>query len=176
MPAIGEPVEAGTTRSRLVTWEDPAAARAAGAALSGLEVMRAIASGALAPPPVARLLGFDVVSIDEGHVVFTMPPAEEHLNPLGTVHGGIITTLLDTVMGCAVHTTLPAGVLYTTLELKVNFLRPALAGGATLLGEGRVVHQGSTVALAEGQIRAADTDKLIAHATSTCLVRRPPAR
>jgi uncharacterized protein (TIGR00369 family) len=160
------------TRSRTVTWQDPAPTRAAGASLSGLELWRAIAAGELPPPPVARLLSFDrIASVEEGLVVFAMEPAEEHLNPLGTVHGGVLTTLLDSAMGCAVHTTLPAGVLYTTLELKVNFLRPALAGGAALLAEGHVLHRGSTVALADAQIRSADSGKLVAHATSTCLIK-----
>jgi uncharacterized protein (TIGR00369 family) len=160
------------TRYRTVTWEDPAPVRIMGGVRSGLELMRAIAAGELPPPPVARLLGFDLVEVEEGRVVFAMPPAEEHLNPLGTVHGGVLSTLLDSAMGCAVHTTLPAGALYTTLELKVNFLRPALPGGGELRAEGRVVHAGGTVALAEAQIVDAVTGKLIAHATSTCMLKR----
>jgi uncharacterized protein (TIGR00369 family) len=143
---------------------------------SGLRLWQAIAAGELPPPPVARLLGFDEIeSVEQGRIVFRMPPAEEHLNPLGTVHGGVLTTLLDSAMGCAVHTTLPAGTIYTTLELKVNFLRPALAGGATLRATGAVVHRGATVALAEAQITDGDTGKLIAHATSTCLIKPPAA-
>ena len=161
------------TRFRTVTWEDPAPARIRGGVRSGLELWQAIASGELPPPPVARLLGFDdIESVELGRVVFRMPPAEEHLNPLGTVHGGVLTTLLDSAMGCAVHTTLTAGAEYTTLELKVNFLRPALAGGAALRAEGSVVHCGSTIALAEAQITDAESGKLIAHATSTCLLKQ----
>jgi uncharacterized protein (TIGR00369 family) len=160
------------TRYRTVTWEDPSPARVVGGVRTGLALWQAIAAGELPPPPVARLLGFDdIESVSEGHVVFRMPPAEEHLNPLGTVHGGVLTTLLDSAMGCAVHTTLPAGAIYTTLELKVNFLRPALPGGAVLRAEGTVVHRGATIALAEAQITDAETGKLIAHATSTCLIK-----
>jgi uncharacterized protein (TIGR00369 family) len=160
------------TRHRTVTWEDPSPVRIVGAARSGLELWQAIAAGELPPAPVARLLRFDEIeSVEEGRIVFRMPPAEEHLNPLGTVHGGVLTTLLDSAMGCAVHTTLPAGTMYTTLELKVNFVRPALAGGATLRAVGTVVHRGSTVALAEAQILDGDSGKLVAHATSTCLIR-----
>jgi uncharacterized protein (TIGR00369 family) len=164
------------TRYRTVTWEDPSPVRILGGARSGLELWRAIAAGELPPPPVARLLGFDdITTVEEGRVVFSMAPAEEHLNPLGTVHGGVLTTLLDSAMGCAVHTTLAPGALFTTLELKVNFLRPALAGGATLLADGRVVHRGATVALAEAQITDAETGKLLAHATSTCLLKSSAA-
>jgi uncharacterized protein (TIGR00369 family) len=160
------------TRHRTVTWEDPSPVRIVGGMRTGLALWQAIAAGELPPPPVARLLGFDdIESVAEGRVVFRMPPAEEHLNPLGTVHGGVLTALLDSAMGCAVHTTLPAGAMYTTLELKVNFLRPALAGGGVLRAEGSVVHRGATIALAEAQITDAETGKLVAHATSTCLIK-----
>lgn len=105
-----------------------------------------------------------------------MDPIEAHQNPLGSVHGGILTTLLDSAMGCAVHTTLPIGGMYTTLELKVNFLRPAFAGGKRLLCAGTVLHRGSTTVLAEATITGADTGKKLAHATSTCLILGPRAR
>ncbi len=140
---------------------------------TGLELMRAIASGELPPPPVAVLLGFGIDRVDEGNVVFAMDPVHDHVNPLGTVHGGIVTTLLDSAMGCAVHTTLPAGGMYTTLELKVNFLRPSFAGGERLLAEGTVLHRGSTAVLAEATITGAQTGKKVAHATSTCLILPP---
>ena len=160
------------TRFRTVTWDDPAPVRIVGGARSGLELMRAIAAGDLPAPPVARLLGFDLAEpVEEGRATFVMDAAEEHLNPLGTVHGGMLTTLLDSAMGCAVHTTLPAGASYTTVELKVNFLRPVFPGDARLRAEGRVVHRGSTIALAEAQIVDETTGKLIAHATSTCLIK-----
>jgi uncharacterized protein (TIGR00369 family) len=147
------------------------AAQTVDGAPSGLELMRAIAAGAIEPPPVARLLGFDIVEVEEGRAVFEMPPVHDHLNPLGTVHGGVLSTLLDSALGCAVHTTLPAGASYTTLELKVNFLRPAFPGGETLRAEGRVVHRGATIALADAQIVGAESGKLVAHATSTLLIK-----
>jgi uncharacterized protein (TIGR00369 family) len=161
------------TRSRTVSWDDPTPVITASATLTGLELMRGIMTGELPAPPVARLLGFGIDRVDEGNVVFTMDPIEAHQNPLGTVHGGIITTLLDSAMGCAVHTTLPPGGMYTTLELKVNFLRPSFAGGARLLAEGTVLHRGSTAVLVEATITDADAGKKIAHATSTCLILPP---
>jgi uncharacterized protein (TIGR00369 family) len=157
-------------RFRTVTWDDPTPTRIVGRARSGLEVLRAMAAGELPPAPVARLLGFDLREVDEGRVVFAMEPGEEHLNPLGTVHGGVLSTLLDSAMGCAVHTTLPAGTHYTTLELKANFVRAVRAGSGVVLTEGRVLHRGSTVALAEASITDAD-GTLLAHATSTCLIQ-----
>jgi uncharacterized protein (TIGR00369 family) len=163
----------GSDRTRTVAWDDPAPIVAAAGELTGLELMRGIASRELPAPPVAQLLGFDIDRVDEGNVVFSMDPIEAHQNPLGSVHGGIITTLLDSAMGCAVHTTLPAGGMYTTLELKVNFLRPAFSGGARLLAEGTVLNRGSTAVLAEATITDAETGKKIAHATSTCLILQP---
>jgi uncharacterized protein (TIGR00369 family) len=157
-------------RVRTASWEDQAPIAAAATTRSGLDVMRAVMSGDLPAPPVAQLLGFTIDRVDEGNVVFAMAPLEAHLNPLGSIHGGILTTLLDSAMGCAVHTTLPPGGRYTTLELKVNFLRPAFAGGATLLAEGTVLHRGSTTVLAEARITDAATGKAVAHATSTCLI------
>jgi uncharacterized protein (TIGR00369 family) len=163
----------GADRTRTVAWDDPAPILAAAPDRTGLELMRGIMTGELPAPPVAQLLGFGIDRVDEGNVVFTMDPLEAHQNPLGTVHGGIITTLLDSAMGCAVHTTLPAGGMYTTLELKVNFLRPSFGGGATLLAEGTVLHRGSTTVLAEATITDADRGRRIAHATSTCLILPP---
>jgi uncharacterized protein (TIGR00369 family) len=160
-------------RTRAVAWDDQSPTLEAGATRTGLEVMRGIASGALPAPPVAQLLGFGIDRVDEGNVVFTMDPLEAHQNPLGTVHGGIITTLLDSAMGCAVHTTLPPGAMYTTLELKVNFLRPSFAGGETLLAEGTVLHRGSTAVLVEATITGAESGKKVAHGTSTCLILPP---
>ena len=161
------------TRSRTVSWDDPAPILEAAPTRTGLELMRGIMTGELPAPPIAQLLGFGIDRVDEGNVVFTMDPLEAHQNPLGTVHGGIISTLLDSAMGCAVHTTLPPGGMYTTLELKVNFLRPSFAGGARLLAEGTVLHRGSTAVLVEATITDADAGKKIAHGTSTCLILPP---
>ncbi len=141
--------------------------------MTGLEVMQAIAAGELPGAPIAELLGFEPVDVEDGRVVFAAVPERRHENPLGTVHGGLAATLLDSAMGCAVHSTLPAGVAYTTLELKVNFTRPITADTGRILCEGTVVHRGARVATAEGRVYAEATGKLLAHGTTTCLILSP---
>ena len=158
------------TRSRTINWEDPVETAARGAELSGREYLEAIGAGALPPPPIAVLLDMEPVELEEGRAVFALTPAEFHYNPIGVVHGGIAATLLDSAMGCAVQTTLPAGTGYTTLEVKVNFARPMTRDTGRVLCEARVVHGGRTVATAEGRVFAEDTGKLLAHGTATCLL------
>jgi uncharacterized protein (TIGR00369 family) len=163
---------ANATRSRTFSWENPAASAAEGMKLSGLQYMRAIASGALPPPPIARLLDFQLVEVDQGRAVFAVEPAEWMYNPIGMVHGGIAATILDSCMGCAVHTTLPAGVGYTTTDVQVRYIRAI--GGATgrLLAEGRVVHTGRRTATAEGRVFTEADETLIAHGTTGCAILR----
>jgi uncharacterized protein (TIGR00369 family) len=159
-------------RTKTVTWADPLQIAEQARGMSGLEAMHAIASRELPPPPIAKLLGFEIPEAWEGGARFEMPGGEEHYNPLGVIHGGVTATLLDSAMGCAVQTTLPAGVGYTTLEIKVNYVRAATAG-MRLVAEGEVVHRGRTVATAEGRLIDGDTGKLLAHATTTCLILTP---
>ncbi|MEO3823603.1 PaaI family thioesterase [Actinomadura sp. B10D3] len=122
---------------------------------------------------IGALLGMTAETLEPGRVVFALAPRAEFSNPLGTVHGGIMSTLLDSAMACAVHTSLPAGASYTSLELKVNFVRPVPLEGGRLVCEGTTVHMGRRVATAEGRITNAD-GKLVAHGTTTCMVF-PPA-
>ncbi len=157
-------------RTRTVTWEDPLASAARGLELSGLAYLQAMVDGEVPPPPFALLLGVGIAELDEGRVVFTGEPGEHVYNPIGVVHAGFAMTLLDSATGCAVHSTLPAGTGYTTLETKVNLVRPITAGTGTVLCEGTVVHRGARVATAEGRVTAQATGKLLAHGTSTCLV------
>jgi uncharacterized protein (TIGR00369 family) len=157
-------------RERTITWEDPLAAAAQGSGLSGLEYMRAIAAGEIPPPPIAMLMGFELDAVEEGRAVFAVTPREYHYNPIGVVHGGLAATLLDSAMGCAVHTTLPAGTAYTTLEVKVNFARPITGDTGRVVCAGTVIHRGRTIATAEGRLTAADSGKLLAHGTTTCLL------
>ena len=138
--------------------------------LSGLERMRAIQTGEAPPAPIAGTLGFELVEVEEGRAVFAAEPDERHLNPLGTVHGGLVATLLDSALGCAVHTTLPAGLTYTSLDLKLNFVRPLSPGMGRVVCEGTVVHPGRRVATAEGRVVHEATGKLLAHGLATCLV------
>ena len=161
-------------RSRIITWDDPVASWKDAAGRGGIDVLRAIAGGELPPPPVARLLGFEIEQVSEGLVTFAFEPAEFHYNPLGTVHGGILTTVLDSAMGCAVHSRLRAGLTYTTLELKVSFLRPVRVTTGRVRGEGKIVHLGARVATAEAHLVDAG-GALYAHGTSTCLISSPEA-
>lgn len=137
--------------------------------VSGLELMQAMLRGERPTPPIAHTLDFLIVEVTRGRAIFQGTPKHEHLNPLGTVHGGWFCTLLDSALGCAVHTTLPAGMGYTTLELKVNMLRPLTDAVPLVRAEGKVIHAGRQVATAEGRIVGPD-GRLYAHATTTCMI------
>jgi uncharacterized protein (TIGR00369 family) len=139
------------------------------AGLSGLEVFEAMFAGRLPRPPIGDTLDFVPIRIERGLAVFQGRPQTKHYNPLGSVHGGWFATLLDSAVGCAVHSTLPAGKGYTTLELKLNIVRALTDAVPLVRAEGRVIHTGRQVATAEGRLVGAD-DKLYAHATTTCLV------
>lgn len=160
------------SRVRTVSWEDPAATAAARPGLSGLQFVQAIADGMLPAPPIAQLLGFEIVEVDKGRTVFAMHPAEWMFNPLGTVHGGVAATILDSCMGCAVHTTLPAAVGYTTTDLQVRYIRAMGDDTGAVLAEGKVVHTGKRTATAEGRLFGERDERLIAHATTGCAVLR----
>ncbi len=137
--------------------------------LSGMQVLDAIFSGKLPPPPMGDTLDFVPIHIEPGAAVFQGRPQRRHYNPLGTVHGGWFATLLDSAVGCAVHSTLPAGKGYTTLELKVNMVRSLTNDVPLVRAEGKVIHAGRQVATAEGRLVGPD-GKLYAHATTTCLI------
>jgi uncharacterized protein (TIGR00369 family) len=156
-------------RSLTVSWQDPRALAQAGRSMSGIDFLRAIRDRRLPAPPIAELIGFRLVEVDTGHAVFELQPGEQHYNPIGVVHGGVAMTLLDSAMGCAVHTHMPAGGAYTTLEAKTHLVRAVTADTGTLRAIGKVVHLGSRVATAEGRLVDA-AGKLYAHATTTCLV------
>jgi uncharacterized protein (TIGR00369 family) len=159
-----------TTRERLVTWQDPVPVAAAGTRMSGLEYVEAIVSGELPPPPIAVLMRMQPIELEPGRAVFEGAPDEEHYNPIGVVHGGYAATLLDSAMGCAVHTTLEAGTAYTTLSLEVKLVRPITRETERVLAEGEVLHRGRTQATAQARLTDAKTGKLLAHGTSTCLI------
>jgi uncharacterized protein (TIGR00369 family) len=137
-----------------------------------MEFFAAMADGRVSTPPIMHTLDFSGFSYEEGRVVFQLTPQEFHYNPLGSVHGGVYAALLDTACGCAVHTKLPAGVFYTSLDLSVKFLRPVTIATGPVTAEGTVVHLGRRTALAEARIADA-AGKVYATATSSCLITRP---
>ena len=161
--------EWGMPTSKTVEWYDPMITAAAASRMSGLEFLRAIMDGELPPPPIASLLGFRPSKIELGHVVFEGTPDASVYNPIGTVHGGLVCTLADTVAACAVHTTLPAGVAYTSIDLNVSYTRPVTKDSGSLRAIGTVVKPGRRVAFASAEILDA-AGKVVATATSSCLV------
>jgi uncharacterized protein (TIGR00369 family) len=164
--------EANAQRTRTVTWKDYREGVAAAKRLSGLEYLRAMQRGELPGPPIADLMGFGPADFQEGRAVFAVDPAEYHYNPIGTVHGGLAATLLDSAMACAVHSTLPAGAGYTTLDLHVTFVRPITHDTGRLTCTGEIVHQGGRMATAQGRVTDA-SGKLYAHGVTTCMIFRP---
>ncbi|MBI1774737.1 MAG: PaaI family thioesterase [Proteobacteria bacterium] len=157
------------TRRRTIEWQDPQAGLAAASGLDGLGFLRAIVAGAVAPPPMARLLGLELESAEPGVAVFAVEPGEHHYNPMATVHGGLLATLCDSAMGCAILSTLPPATFFTTLELSVNYVRAATAETGRLTCEGRVLHRGGRIATAESKVLD-EAGKLFAHATTTCMI------
>jgi uncharacterized protein (TIGR00369 family) len=158
-------------RERTHGWDDPSYLYNFLRTLPGLEGLQRVIAGELPPPPMARLMDIRLVEVAPGRAVFASTPAEFHYNPLGVAHGGYAMTLLDSAMGCAVHSTLEAGDIYTTIELKINFLRSVQVGMGEVRGIGSVLNSGRTTALAEGRLEGAD-GKLYGFATSTCLIKR----
>jgi len=137
--------------------------------MDGLSLFKGLLEGRLPAPPMAKVLGFKVAEVERGRVVFTYTPVFDHYNPLGTIHGGVAATLLDSVMGCAVHTTLDAGIGYTTLEIKVNYVRAMTDRTGPVKVEGKVINVGRRIATAEGRLLDQD-GRLLAHGTTTCLI------
>ncbi|GIF13234.1 PaaI family thioesterase [Actinoplanes teichomyceticus] len=157
------------TRTRTFSWTDPTEHVKLLARRSGLEILQAMAAGEVPPPPIFQLIGGSGLHAREGSVTIGLDPQEFHYNPIGTVHGGIISTLLDTAAACSVQTTLPVGVGYTSMDLNVKFLRPVTVDSGTLTCTGTVLQRGRRTALAEARLTDA-RDRLVAHATSSCLI------
>lgn len=158
-------------RTRTFSWHDPLASAQQARGLKGIDFLRKIIAKDLPQPPIACTLDYALLEVEEGRAVFGIQPAEIHYNPIGMVHGGIPCTLLDSAMGCAVHSTLPAGVGYTTLELKVNIVKAIGKDTGYLRAEGRLIHAGRSTAVAEGRL-VDEAGKLYAHATTTCMILR----
>jgi uncharacterized protein (TIGR00369 family) len=159
-------------RSRSFEWVDPLATAERVVGMSGLEYMHAVRDGSAPWPPMGVLMNFAMVEAERGRVVITCTPGEEHYNPLGIIHGGLLCTLLDTVIGCATHTTLEQGTGYTSIELKVSYLRPVTLDTGPLTGTGTVTKDGRRVVFAEGTV-ADGEGNLVATASSSLLVLSP---
>lgn len=159
----------GTEQSRLITWRDPVTTTATVASMSGLAYWRAVIDGHLPPPPIGEVIRMRVVDVENGSITFSCTPDTSMYNPLGVVHGGAVCTLLDTVAGSAIHTTLPGGVGYTSVEIKVNYLKAVTVASGPLTAVGTVVKAGSRIGFAEGKVTDA-AGNLVATASSTLLV------
>ncbi len=156
-------------RERRYAWIETAGAAEIAAELSGLEFLQAYRDGRVPACSMQATLDYELVEVADGLAIFRGRARDFMLNPSGTVHGGFAASMLDSAMGCAVHSTLPKGRSYTTLEFKINLVRPLSAAGAELRAEGRVLYRGRRIATAEGRILD-DEDRLYVHGTTTCLV------
>lgn len=162
----------GGARERTYTWSDPLRTAAAGAGLSGAEFFAAMTDGRVPWPPIMDTLGVDSFHLRDDAVEFRLTPREFHYNPIGSMHGGVFATLLDSACGCAVHVRLPAGVYYTSLDLSVKFLRPVSVETGQIVAAASVLHLGRRTALAQGSITDS-AGRILATATSSCLIMRP---
>jgi uncharacterized protein (TIGR00369 family) len=174
MGMTGESAEApeAQVRRREVSWEDPLISAAQALDLSGLDFLRGIMAGRIPPPPIAVLFGMSILAVEPGQVTFGLDVGEHLYNLIGSVHGGVFCTLLDSAMGCAVHASLDRGQAYTTIELKVNLVKALTLTTPSVVATGQVVSTGRRVITASGQITGPD-GTLYAHATTTCLVLAP---
>jgi uncharacterized protein (TIGR00369 family) len=156
-------------RSRTYDWEDPAVSATAVGRYSGLDFLREVQAGRLPAAPIAATLGMTLEEVEHGRVVFALVPGEEHYNPIGSVHGGVYATLLDSAAGCAVQSVLPQGMGYTSLDLNVKFLRPVTVDTGKVRAVGTVLNSGRRTALAQAELFDSG-NRLLAHTTSSCLL------
>lgn len=158
-----------TSSQKTIAWQDPLATAAIGSTLSGRQFLEGIRDGDIPAPPIAKLMDFSIEEVGEGRVVFGCVPDESHYNPIGMVHGGLVCTLADTVLGCSVHSLLEAGVVYTSIDLNVSYLRPVYADGSKLRAIGTVTKMGRRVAFATAEILDAK-DRVVATASGSVLI------
>lgn len=161
-----------SARERIVRWDDPAPGLLALKGMSGLDAMQAVASGKIASPPIARLMNIWVAEAEKGRVVFEGDPGEEHYNPIGLVHGGFALTILDSALGCAIHTMLEAGVGYATTDIQVRMVRAIRKDTGRVRCEGIVQHIGRTIGISHGTL-VDGAGKLLATGTTACAIIRP---
>lgn len=156
-------------RTKTIQWHDPMNGALKARQMNGLDYLQAISGGTISYPPLLETLDFEPVSITRGQAVFSFDPQEFHYNSIGTVHGGVISAILDTAMGCSLHSLLEAGTGYITLELKVNFLKAITIKSGKLKAIGNIIHSGSRTALVEATLTD-EKDTIYAHGTSTCMI------
>lgn len=159
------------SRTRTIEWQDPMIGASQAPSMPGIEYLRAIVRGELPPPPIAVLMDLRIAEVEEGRVVFTVQPAEFHYNPIGMVHGGLACTIMDSAMGCAVHSMLPAGVGYSTTDIQVRYLRPLTRETGVVRCEAEIIHVGQRSGTAHARI-VDEKGKLYAHGTTTCMIFR----
>ncbi|MDL1902820.1 PaaI family thioesterase [Anaerolineae bacterium CFX9] len=156
-------------RSVTVTWEDPMIGASAAREMAGIDYLNAIISGEIPFPPIARLFNIRLIKASAGHATFSGTPAEQFYNPIGSVQGGFYCTLLDASMGCAVHSMLPKGTGYATVDLHTYLVRPITLATGEVHSIGEVVHMGRKIATAQAKL-VDSRGKLYAHATSSCII------
>lgn len=139
-------------RERTIRWEDPRPSAQAGLGMAGIDFLRAIGDGRVPRPPISALLDFEPIEVEHGRAVFACEPQEIHCNPMGTVHGGLMATLIDSAAGCAVHTTLGPGKIYGTVDLTTTLVKAVMPGGPRLICAGQVLHQGRSIVTAEARV------------------------
>lgn len=159
-------------RQRTVTWEEPSITAKAMGDHDGLEWLQLLKDGSLPRPPIGALLGCQLKDFGPGRALFEMDDGQWLYNPIGMIHGGALATLMDSAMGCAVHSTLPRGVTYSTIEFKVNFVHPVKIGVGKIFAESKVIHTGKNIATAEAHVKD-ERGRLYAHAVCTCMLMRP---
>jgi len=169
-----EDINQDSRRVRTITWEDPMEIAKSGREISGEAFLRGIRDGVIPQPPIARLMGYKLVEVGSGRAVFELEPAEYHYNPLSSVHGGVISLILDSAMTSAIISALPEGIACTTIELKVNYIRPVTIKTGLLRSEAETIHVGRKIATAQGKVFG-KAGKLHAHATTTCSVFQIPS-
>ena len=156
-------------RKRTYQWENPLETAQKAQSLSGLEFLKLIQEGKIPGPPIFETMDFGRSKVSKGKVSFSFEPKEFHYNPIGTVHGGVISTILDSAMGCTVHSVLEKGFVFTTLELKVNFLKAITHKSGRLIATGKLIHVGRSTALVEASLTD-EFGKVFAHGVSTCMI------
>ncbi|MFF0096339.1 PaaI family thioesterase [Streptomyces canus] len=161
-------------RTRTYQWDDPAISAEAAGRMAGIDFLREVQAGRLPAAPIGRTVDFALDEVEPGRAVFSLTPGEEHYNPIGSMHGGVFATLLDSAAGCAVQTLLPQGMAYTSLDLTVKFLRRVTVDTGPVRAIGTVINKGRQTALAQAQLVDAE-DRLLAHATSSCMLFPVPA-